>query len=276
MRRLIILVGLSLVLCFAFGQVAYAEFADMDQAANYEWEAIQDLNELGIILGYPGGEFKPQADGTRGDAAMIVYLALRYLESTIPSINGLINAEEAKAFIQEALDNADYATNTALGDIADEIYTAIQDLEIAFRDDLDAMDLRVTTLEERADALEIQVNDLDGAVSDLQVADEDLNASISDLQVADEDLNASISDLQVADEDQNFSISDLQVADEDLNASISDLQVANEELNASISTLQSGLSSAQAAVEAANAQAKQAKNLSILGIILGVLFGIIF
>ena len=71
MRRLIILVGLSLVLCFAFGQVAFAEFTDMNEAANYQWEAIQDLNELGIILGYPGGEFKPQADCTRGDMAQI-------------------------------------------------------------------------------------------------------------------------------------------------------------------------------------------------------------
>ena len=230
MRRLIIFVGLSLFLCFAFGQVAFAEFTDMNEAANYQWEAIQDLNELGIILGYPGGEFKPQADCTRGDAAMIVYRALNYLESKIPSVDGLINAEQATDLIQKALDDADYATNTALGDTADEIYTAIQDLEIAFRDDLDAMDLRVTTLEERTDALEIQVNDLDGAVSDLQAAVEEQNASISALQ-----------------------------------AGLASTQAA----------LEAAKAQAKADAAAAMAEAKHAKNLSILGIILGIL-GIIF
>ena len=123
------------------GQGASATpFSDVP-ANHWAYQAIQSLAADGLVEGYPDGKFKGDRPMTRYEMAVLVARVIAKVQASIPT---------------------DYATKSDLNALSKKVDTLaskadlakLQKLVDAFKDELDALGVRVTNLEDSLDALD--------------------------------------------------------------------------------------------------------------------------
>ncbi|MBV8333103.1 MAG: S-layer homology domain-containing protein, partial [Candidatus Eremiobacteraeota bacterium] len=127
MKRLATLVVAASFAFAAFamtGRIATATpFSDVP-ANHWAYQAIQSLAADGLVEGYPNGRFKGDRPMTRYEMAVLIARVIAKVQSMTPS----------------------YASKADLD--------KLQKLMDAFKDELDALGVRVTNLEDSLDALD--------------------------------------------------------------------------------------------------------------------------
>lgn len=162
----IIFITAALLMVFSLIPTAFGAFEDEPSANHWVYESFQKVNDAGLIKGYPDGTFKGERPATRYEMVEMVARLLDYFQEKIGQTdtdgNGVVglDEEQVKALIAE----------NDCGSV-DEIYAAIENLEIAFQEDLAALDVRVTTLEEEVDQLKLRDEEL--AKKDAELAQKD-------------------------------------------------------------------------------------------------------
>ena len=56
-------------------------FADDNNIADYAYNQVYAIKQLGLINGYENGEFKPSGYLTRAEATKVIFMLLEYLKS---------------------------------------------------------------------------------------------------------------------------------------------------------------------------------------------------
>lgn len=162
MRRFSLLTVLILVFCFVLGQVASAQFDDAPTMDSWVYQSFKTVYDAGLIKGYPDGTFRGNRPATRNEVVEFMARLMAYFESRLgggqPGTRQNLSEEDVKALIAEAL--AERGGTASDGQV-DQVYEAIQDLEELFWEELDHLDVRVTTLEKKVEALEQSVAKLE-------------------------------------------------------------------------------------------------------------------
>ncbi|HEY8344460.1 MAG TPA: S-layer homology domain-containing protein [Bacillota bacterium] len=144
MKKFLALVtAVSLVLTLA--SVAMAGFDDAPKSDHWVYDNFMLVYNSGLLKGYPDGTFKGQRYATRYEMVELTGRVLTYIESKVASgAGGGLNANQVRALIREEL-------GLDAGE-ADELYTAIQELQKEFRDELLQQGVRITLLEQTVEA----------------------------------------------------------------------------------------------------------------------------
>lgn len=166
MKR-IILITAALLMVFSLIPTAFGAFEDEPSSDHWVYENFQKVNDAGLIKGYPDGTFKGERPATRYEMVEMVARLLDYFQEKIGQTdtdgNGVVGLDEdqVRAIIAEECN----------AEAVDEIYQAIENLEIALQEDLAALDVRVTTLEEEVEQLKARDEEL--AKKDAELAQKD-------------------------------------------------------------------------------------------------------
>lgn len=149
MRNFIVLLaGLMLMLAVA-APVSAGPFTDVP-TDHWAYEAIDKLQSEGFVEGYPDGTFRGNRSFTRYEMAMVVARIWDRLDSELNEILGMIGQGDV--------------TRAEL----DEELALIYDLLDEFREELDALGMRVTDLENRMTGLEDRVTYLESFLDGIQ------------------------------------------------------------------------------------------------------------
>lgn len=162
MRRFSLLTVLVLVFCFVLGQAASAQFDDAPRMDSWVYQSFKTVYDAGLIKGYPDGTFRGNRPATRNEVVEFMARLMAYFESRLgggqAGTRQSLSEEDVKALIAEALSERG---GTAGEEQVDQVYEAIQDLEELFWEELDQLDVRVTTLEKKVEELEKSVAKLE-------------------------------------------------------------------------------------------------------------------
>ncbi|MGE5528778.1 MAG: S-layer homology domain-containing protein [Patescibacteria group bacterium] len=174
-RHTLLPLGLSLILalCLAFGQAALAaDLSDAPSENHWVYDYYQQLNDAGLIEGYPDGTFKGEHHATRYEVVAFIARLLQYFEEKC----GALTEDEVKELISATIE-VKCVSSGQFKAVVDGIYAAIQKLEKEFRADLDALGVRVTTLEAEVQSLKAKDTQQDTAIAraqaDLEQAQKD-------------------------------------------------------------------------------------------------------
>ncbi|ACL70577.1 S-layer homology domain-containing protein [Halothermothrix orenii] len=171
MKRLIALLLVGVLMLSAV-PVFGADFKDAPSPDHWVYENFQVLNEAGLIEGYPDQTFRGDQAATRYEMVEMTARILKYLESKVDKEiedKLYLNEEMVKDLISDAL--ADQSK-------VDEVYDALTTLEKEFKDELDAMGVKVTTLEDEVASLRSDVNTLKESGDAKKALDEAKKAKI--------------------------------------------------------------------------------------------------
>jgi hypothetical protein len=124
---------------------AFGAFEDSPKPSHWVYDQFMLVYNSGLLKGYPDGTFKGERYATRYEMVELTARVLRLFEARLGKAG--LTEERVRALIAEELAGTD----------VDELLNAIKALEKEFRADLDAMDVRVTLLEQK-------VAELDGKV----------------------------------------------------------------------------------------------------------------
>lgn len=172
MKRLFF-ITVALLMVFSLIPAAFGAFEDEPAADHWVYENFQKVNDAGLLKGYPDGTFKGERPATRYEMVEMVARLLDYFQDKIGQTdtdgNGVVclDEEQVKAIIAESN-----------SEMVDEIYTAIENLEIALQEDLAALDVRVTTLEEEVELLKQRDEELAKKDAELAQKDAELDQKI--------------------------------------------------------------------------------------------------
>ncbi|MGE5551118.1 MAG: S-layer homology domain-containing protein [Bacteroidota bacterium] len=212
MRRTMMLAVLVLILGLTLGQAAYAQFDDQPAVNSWVYQSFKLVYDAGLIKGYPDGTFRGSRPATRNEVVEFMARLMNYFDEKLAALQSstdaqlatvketqapapkpqptpqpaepkkILSEEDVKAMIAEALagqDEGDFATQEDLMALSDDIYEAIQDLEAEFIEELDALDVRVTTLEEQVKEIQAKDSQQDQTIAKLQA---DLAAATKSLE----------------------------------------------------------------------------------------------
>lgn len=192
MKRLYGILLAAVLLLSVSVPVFAAPISDAPATDHWVYEYYEKVYDAGLIQGYPDGTFKGNKAATRYEVVAFMARLLNYFEERLGeagpdtdtgvTTGTVLSEDDVKALIEEALAGVNYVDAATLTEETDLLWTAINELEKALRDDLNAMGVRVTTLEKKVDALEKSVATLDKSVADL-------NGEVRDLKAADKDVN---------------------------------------------------------------------------------------
>ena len=133
-------ISILIILCFIISLPAMADpFSDVPQG-HWAYDAVQMLEEKGLVEGYPDGLFKGERPMTRYEMAMVVARVIAKLE-------------QLQSSIPEMPDLSIYATKTDL--------EAINKLIGEYGNELDALGVRVTNVEDTLGKLSGRVEELE-------------------------------------------------------------------------------------------------------------------
>ncbi len=215
MRRCLLILVSAMVLSFVLGQAALAQFDDAPSVDSWVYQSFKQVYDAGLIKGYPDGTFRGGRPATRNEVVEFLARLMNYFEQKLVDVQATaqsaqataqsaqttaqsaqtaaqaqtaqpttektyLTEEQVKALIAEELAQQEPGvTQEDLDLLSDDVYQAIQDLETEFQAELDALDVRVTTLEQRVDAVEKKNAEQDAAITKLQA---DLQATNKSLE----------------------------------------------------------------------------------------------
>ena len=193
MRRFLLVLGIALVLGSVLGQAALAQFDDAPKVDSWVYESFKLVYDAGLIKGYPDGTFRGGRPATRNEVVEFMARLMNYFEQRLVKAQPAaqpapapiaqpvtpvtpdtpektyLTEEQVKALIAEELaqQKAGVSQDELMAQ-TEELYSAIQDLEMSVSEELNQLDVRVTTLEKRVDAVEQKNKDQDTAINKLQ------------------------------------------------------------------------------------------------------------
>jgi len=138
MKKLALFVTLALVLAFTMPVLA-DPFSDVPQD-HWAYDAVEQLSQKGLVQGYPDGAFKGDRTLTRYEMAMVVARVIAKLEAL-------------QASIPQPPDLSPYATKQDL--------ETVNKLLTEYRDELDALGVRVNNIEDSLGKLTSRVAELE-------------------------------------------------------------------------------------------------------------------
>ena len=166
MKKLTVIVGILLLMAAASGAYAQGPFADVP-TDHWAYEAVNDLQEKGILIGYPEGTFQGKRALTRYEFAvaisrMIPVIVEQVLQRVPGGAQG-VSQEQLKA-LQERVTTLEGKPGAISGPIGSMDLDNLRKLMDQFRDelaalgvDVDALKRDVANLTERVGALEAEV-----------------------------------------------------------------------------------------------------------------------
>lgn len=158
-KFLAVVTAVTLVLTLA--SVAMAGFDDAPKSDHWVYDNFMLVYNSGLLKGYPDGTFKGPRYATRYEMVELTGRVLTYIESKVASgAGGGLNANQVKALIREEL-------GLDAGE-ADELYTAIQELQNEFRDELLQQGVRITLLEQTVEANTEEIAALKAEVKEIK------------------------------------------------------------------------------------------------------------
>ena len=150
MRRIIILLACTTaMLAMALPAVA-GPFTDVP-TDHWAYDAIDKLQAEGFVEGYPDGTFRGNRSFTRYEMAMVV---ARIWDRLVDELESL-----------PMPDMSNYATQADLEDVVN----MVNDLLAEFRDELDALGIRVGDLESRMSGIESRLSNLEAGLGNVTV-----------------------------------------------------------------------------------------------------------
>lgn len=188
-KSLAILLAAALLLGLSVPVFA-APLSDAPATDHWVYEYYEMVYEADLIKGYPDGTFKGEKAATRYEVVAFMARLLNYFNDRLNGMttgNGEVSSlseDQVKALIEQALAEANYVSADALKEETDLLWTAITELEKALRDELNAMGVRVTTLEKKVDTLEKSVANLDKELADLSAEVDDLASADNEVKKA--------------------------------------------------------------------------------------------
>ena len=157
-KFLAVVTAVSLVLTLA--SAAMAGFDDAPKSDHWVYDNFMLVYNSGLLKGYPDGTFKGPRYATRYEMVELTRV-LTYFESKLASgAGGGLNANQVRALIREEL-------GLDAGE-ADELYTAIQELQNEFREELLQQGIRITLLEQTVEANTEEIAALKAEVKEIK------------------------------------------------------------------------------------------------------------
>lgn len=145
MKKILVL---SLFLVIAFTLPVFAgPFVDVPEG-HWAYEAIQKMADRGFIEGYPDGTFQGKKPITRYEMAIIIARLVDSLEAKI----GALKSVSAPA--KEEGPKVELPTDLVKQKELQDLKNTVQKLAAEFQDELQALGVRISNLEERVTALE--------------------------------------------------------------------------------------------------------------------------
>lgn len=134
-------VATALTLVLTLASVAMGGFDDAPKSDHWVYDNFMLVYNSGLLKGYPDGTFKGPRYATRYEMVELTGRVLTYLETKLANADGVgLNANQVRALIREEL-GLDAAES-------EELFTAIQELQTEFRDELLQQGIRITLLEQ--------------------------------------------------------------------------------------------------------------------------------
>lgn len=146
MKKALVLLVAAIML-FTAVPVVLGAFEDSPKPSHWVYDQFMLVYNSGLLKGYPDGTFKGERHATRYEMVELTARVLRLFEARMSEAVGLTE-DQVKAIIAEEL-----GEDTDAG----RLYNALKALEKEFREDLDAMGVRVTLLETKVAEMEEKV-----------------------------------------------------------------------------------------------------------------------
>ena len=205
-RSLVIFLVLALLMTFSIPSFA-APLKDAPATSHWVYDYYEMLYNAGLIEGYPDGTFKGEKAATRYEVVAFMARLLQYFETRLAESTGnpapvttivttspevaehthpiYLQEEEIKGLIEEALWNLNYADASIVQEDVEILWDAINALELEFKEDLEAMGVRVTTLEEQVNDHEDRIVQLEAQAAGMQRNLDAIDVNIEELKKAD-------------------------------------------------------------------------------------------
>ncbi|MGI5854533.1 MAG: S-layer homology domain-containing protein [Bacillota bacterium] len=205
-RSLVIFLVLALLMTVSIPSFA-APLKDAPATSHWVYDYYEMLYNAGLIEGYPDGTFKGEKAATRYEVVAFMARLLQYFETRLAESTGnlapittivttspevaehthpiYLQEEEIKGLIEEALWNLNYADASIVQEDVEILWDAINALELEFKEDLEAMGVRVTTLEEQVNDHEDRIVQLEAQAAGMQRNLDAIDVNIEELKKAD-------------------------------------------------------------------------------------------
>jgi len=202
----VIFLVLALLMTFSIPSFA-APLKDAPATSHWVYDYYEMLYNAGLIEGYPDGTFKGEKAATRYEVVAFMARLLQYFETRLAESTGnpapvttivttspevaehthpiYLQEEEIKGLIEEALWNLNYADASIVQEDVEILWDAINALELEFKEDLEAMGVRVTTLEEQVNDHEDRIVQLEAQAAGMQRNLDAIDVNIEELKKAD-------------------------------------------------------------------------------------------
>ena len=115
-------------------------FEDTPAPDKWVYDNFMTLYRSGLLKGYPDNTFRGERKATRYEMVELTARVLRYLEENIDK--KYATEQEVKELFAASMDNPEDA---------EKAYNALKNLENEFKNELDSMDVKITTLEKEVD-----------------------------------------------------------------------------------------------------------------------------
>lgn len=168
MRNMIVALGVLLIIAVAAPAMAQGPFADVP-TDHWAYEAVNDLQQKGIVIGYPDGTFQGRRAITRYEFAVAIARMIGIITPTVAPAGGVSQAElEALRRRVEALEGVSPA-QPGSPQVTREEVQSLQRLVNEFRDELAALGVDVDALRRDMAALTERVQAIEARLDRFQV-----------------------------------------------------------------------------------------------------------
>ena len=255
MRRRLLILGIALVLGVVLGQAALAQFDDAPKVDSWVYQSFKLVYDAGLIKGYPDGTFRGGRPATRNEVVEFMARLMNYFEQKLVDVQNTAQsaqstAQSAQSTAQSAQTAAQTTQTTTPPPAQDKTYLTEDQVKALIAEELAKQKPGVTQEE-----LKAQSDELYKAIKDLEKS---VTAELDQLKVRVTTLEKRVDAVEQKNKDQDTAITKLQA----------DLQATNKALEET---------KAQSSQEVAKAEeeAKKAKTLGIVGVILAVIGAVI-
>ena len=159
MKKMILLFT-ALMMVLTIAPAAMGAFEDEPSVDHWVYENFWVVYEAGLIKGYPDGTFKGERPATRYEMVEVMARLVKYIERRIAEEGMGLTEARVKQLIAEEITNSDFS--------ADQVYDAIENLEIALAEDLSQLDARITNVEREVEQLKQNNEDLAKRIAALE------------------------------------------------------------------------------------------------------------
>ena len=160
MKKLLLIA--AVVMAFAAPIFAQSSFSDLPRD-HWAYDAVSELEQLGLVVGYPNGTFQGKRTLTRYEFAMVISRLLPFLGDTEINVDGFLRRSDLNDYAKKSdipdykdADLSPYALKSALANI-EKLVKEFQAELAALGVDVNVLKADVAALKSRVTALEEEV-----------------------------------------------------------------------------------------------------------------------